>query len=70
MRGDGDKREIERLRQVLKYDKFDAVSAAKLGEVLLRHAEYTEARYWLLQAQQNAQRLPDGGAGSHRTCAS
>ena len=62
VRGDGDKREIERLRQVLKYDQFDAVSAAKLGEVLLRHAEYTEARYWLQQAQQNAQRLPDGGA--------
>ena len=61
MRGDGDKREIERLRQVLKYDQFDAVSAAKLGEVLLRHAEFTEARYWLQQAQQNAQRLPDGG---------
>ncbi len=61
VRGDGDAREIERLRQVLKYDQFDAVSAAKLGEILLHHAEYTEARHWLQLAQQNSHRLPDGG---------
>jgi Tfp pilus assembly protein PilF len=62
VRRDGDEREIARLRQALKYNRFDAVSAAKLGEMLLQRAEYAEARYWLLQAQENAQRLPDGGA--------
>jgi hypothetical protein len=61
VRRDGDEREIARLRQALKYNRFDAVSAAKLGEMLLQRAEYAEARYWLLQAQENAQRLPDNG---------
>lgn len=61
VRRDGDEREIEQLRQALRYAPQDAIMAAKLGELLLHNGEYTEARHWLLEAQERAHRLPDHG---------
>jgi hypothetical protein len=61
VRRDSDEREIEQLRQALRYAPQDAISAAKLGEQLLQNGEYLEARYWLLEAQERCYRLPDRG---------
>lgn len=61
VRRESDEREIERLRQALRYAPQDAIMAAKLGELLLHNGEYTEARHWLLEAQERAHRLPDNG---------
>lgn len=61
VRRDNDEREIEQLRQALRYAPQDAISAAKLGELLLHTGEYRESYYWLLEAQERNYRLPDGG---------
>jgi tetratricopeptide (TPR) repeat protein len=61
VRRDSDEREIEQLRQALRYAPQDAISAAKLGEQLLQNGEYLEARHWLLEAQERCYRLPDRG---------
>lgn len=58
---ENEEREIERLRQSLRYAPQDAISAAKLGELLLHTGEYREARHWLLEAQERCYRLPDRG---------
>ncbi len=61
VRRDNEEREIEQLRQALRYSPQDAISAAKLGELLLHTGEYRESNYWLLEAQERNYRLPDGG---------
>ncbi len=61
VRRENDEREIERLRQVLRYAPQDAISAAKLGELLLHDGDLREARHWLLEAQERNYRLPDRG---------
>jgi len=61
VRRDNDEREIERLRQALRYAPQDAISAAKLGEHLLHSGDLREAHYWLLEAQERNYRLPDRG---------
>lgn len=61
VRRENDERDIERLRQALRYAPQDAISAAKLGELLLHRGEYREARHWLLEAQERCYRLPDRG---------
>ncbi len=61
VRRENDEREIERLRQALRYAPQDAISAAKLGELLLHTGEYRESRHWLLEAQERCYRLPDRG---------
>lgn len=61
MRRENEEREIERLRQALRYAPQDAITAAKLGELLLHNGEYREARHWLLEAQERCHRLPDRG---------
>lgn len=57
-----DQLEIERLRQVLAYSPWDVLSAAKLGELLVRCGEFEEAERWLLYAQERRHHLPDRGA--------
>lgn len=57
-----DQMEIERLRQVLTYSPWDMLSAAKLGELLVRCGEFEEAERWLLYAQERRHHLPDRGA--------
>jgi hypothetical protein len=61
VRRDSDEREMEQLRQALRYAPQDAIMAAKLGEQLLQNGEYLEARHWLLEAQERCYRLPDRG---------
>jgi Flp pilus assembly protein TadD len=61
VRRDSEEREIERLRQALRYAPQDAISAAKLGELLLHNGDFREARHWLLEAQERCYRLPDRG---------
>jgi tetratricopeptide (TPR) repeat protein len=61
VRRDNEEREIERLRQALRYAPQDAISAAKLGELLLHNGEFREAHHWLLEAQERCYRLPDRG---------
>ena len=61
VRREHDEREIEHLREVLRYAPQDAISAAKLGEMLFSRGDYQEARHWLLEAQERSYRLPDGG---------
>ncbi len=61
VRRDNEEREIERLRQALRYAPQDAITASKLGEMLLHSGEYREARHWLLEAQERCHRLPDRG---------
>ncbi len=58
---ENEEREIDRLRQALRYSPQDAISAAKLGELLLHNGEFREARHWLLEAQERCYRLPDRG---------
>ena len=43
VRRQSDQREIERLRKVLTYSPWDVISAAKLGEMLMRYGEFAEA---------------------------
>lgn len=61
VRRENEEREIDRLRQALRYAPQDAISAAKLGELLLHNGEYREAHHWLLEAQERCHRLPDHG---------
>lgn len=61
VRRDSDEREIERLRTALRYSPQDAITAAKLGELLMRTGDYQEAHMWLAEAQQHKDRLPDHG---------
>jgi tetratricopeptide (TPR) repeat protein len=61
VRRENEERDIERLRQALRYAPQDAISAAKLGELLLHNGEFREARHWLLEAQERCYRLPDRG---------
>lgn len=61
VRRDDEEKEIERLRQVLHYSPHDAISAAKLGELLFRQGELQNARRWLLEAIERADCLPDNG---------
>lgn len=61
VRREGEDEEIDRLRQVLRYSPHEAISAAKLGELLLREGKYAEAHAWLVKAFDNKQRLADGG---------
>ncbi len=62
VRRQSDQREIERLRKVLAYSPWDVISAAKLGEMLMRHGEFAEAEKWLLHARESCHHLPDRGA--------
>ena len=62
VRRDGEQREIEQLRQSLRYAPDDAITAAKLGEALMRCGEHVEAQRWLREAQDRSYRLPDHGA--------
>ena len=62
VRRQGDQKEIERLRKVLEYSPWDVISAAKLGEMLMREGEYLEAEKWLLHARESCHHLPDRGA--------
>lgn len=61
VRRDNVEREIEEVRETLRYAPEDACSAAKLGELLMRVGDFREARRWLLEAQSRAYRLPDHG---------
>ena len=61
VRREGEEQEIERLRQALRYSPDEAISAARLGDLLLREGKYAEAHAWLAKAFDNKQRLPDGG---------
>ena len=61
VRREGEEKEIERLQQALRYSPEEAISAAKLGDLLLREGKYAEAHAWLAKAFDNKQRLPDGG---------
>lgn len=61
VRRDSDEREIEQVRQALRYAPQDAILAAKLGELLLHQGEHLEAQHWLLEAQERCYRLPDRG---------
>lgn len=61
VRRDDEEKEIERLRQVLRYSPHDVLSAAKLGELLYRQGELQEAQRWLRKANERAQLLPDNG---------
>ena len=61
VRREGEEKEIERLRLALRYSPEEAISAAKLGDLLLREGNYAEAHAWLVKALTNKQRLPDGG---------
>ncbi len=62
VRRQSDQKEIERLRKVLSYSPWDVISAAKLGEMLMRSGEYAEAERWLLHARESCHHLPDRGA--------
>ena len=62
VRRQSDQKEIERLRKVLSYSPWDVISAAKLGEMLMRNGEYAEAERWLLHARESCHHLPDRGA--------
>ena len=61
VRRESEEKEIERLQQALRYSPDEAISAAKLGDLLLREGKYAEAHAWLVKAFDNKQRLPDGG---------
>ncbi|HRO91645.1 MAG TPA: hypothetical protein PK205_04435, partial [Promineifilum sp.] len=61
VRRDTTDREIEKLRERLRYSPEDAGAAARLGEVLLLTGNFGEARQWLLEAKKRAHRLPDHG---------
>lgn len=61
VRREGEETEIERLKQALRYSPDEAISSAKLGELLLREGKYAEAHAWLAKAFSNKQRLADGG---------
>lgn len=61
VRRESEEREIDQLRQALRYAPQDAIMAAKLGELLLHNGEYLEAHHWLLEAQERSHRLPDHG---------
>lgn len=61
IRRDTVEKEIEELRETLRYAPQDAGSAAKLGELLMHIGDFNEARHWLLEAQARAYRLPDRG---------
>ena len=61
VRRESEEREIERLQQVLRYSPHEAISAGKLGDLLLREGKYAEAHSWLAKAFENKQLLPDGG---------
>lgn len=54
-------RDIEKLRERLRYAPQDAAAASKLGEHLMKAGDYDEARHWLLEAKSRAYRLPDHG---------
>lgn len=62
VRRQSDQKEIERLRKVLSYSPWDVISAARLGEMLMRSGEYAEAERWLLHARESCHHLPDRGA--------
>jgi hypothetical protein len=62
VRRQSDQREMERLRKVLSYSPWDVISAAKLGEMLMRDGEFVEAEKWLLHARESCHHLPDRGA--------
>ncbi|MBP9503513.1 MAG: hypothetical protein KBF17_15235 [Candidatus Promineofilum sp.] len=61
VRRDSTDREIEKLRERLRYTPQDAGAAAKLGEMLLLTGNFSEARHWLMEAKERAYRLPDHG---------
>ena len=61
VRRESDRKQIDRLEQVLRYNPYDAVSAARLGELLYGRGELAEAHSWLLQAFENRRHLPDNG---------
>lgn len=61
VRRQGDAKEVERLRQVLRYTPHDAMSAAKLGELLFTQGEMQEAVKWLGRAYEYRRYLPDNG---------
>jgi hypothetical protein len=61
VRREGDCKEIDRLEQVLRYNPRDAVSAARLGELLYGRGELAAAHGWLLQAHEHRRHLPDNG---------
>jgi hypothetical protein len=54
-------REIEKLRERLRYAPQDAGAAAKLGELLMEIGDFGDARHWLLEAKERAYSLPDHG---------
>lgn len=62
VRRPGEEQETEKLRQTLRYNPHDAVSAARLGELLFRRGELEEAHFWLLRAREHCRQLPDNGA--------
>jgi hypothetical protein len=62
VRRDGDRREIERLEQVLRYSPHDAVSASKLGELLFHRGDLEKAHARFSQALTHSRHLPDNGA--------
>lgn len=53
--------EIEKMRERLRYMPQDTAAASKLGELLMKIGDYSEARRWLLEAKERAYRLPDHG---------
>lgn len=53
--------EIEKMRERLRYMPQDTAAASKLGELLMKIGDYSEARHWLLEAKERAYRLPDHG---------
>lgn len=61
VRRDTTDREIEKLRERLRYSPEDAGAAARLGEMLLLTGNFGEARQWLLEAKKRSHRLPDHG---------
>ena len=54
-------RDIEKLRERLRYAPKDAAAAAKLGELLMEIGDFGEARHWLLEAKERKYLLPDQG---------
>ncbi len=61
MRQESTDRDIEKLRERLRYAPQDAGAAARLGELLVLVGDFDEARHWLLEAKMRAYRLPDHG---------